>query len=363
MYHWDQIAFEELISDDQFINWVRGDEVSNIDYWKNWKNTHPSQIDEFNQAVKTVKALNFNPHEINQADIRYLWAKTSEKINHPKPEVRFHRILHPLLRVAAILTLPLFLISSWLYFNQNNLEKKYTSLLENKTEQKVTVLAPIGARIVVDLPDGSKVWLNSGSELSYPIIFNTNERHVCLTGEAYFKVQKEEIPFFVSSLGPEIKVYGTEFNVNSYSDEENVTVALIDGKISLELKDKEQFLAPGQISTFNKEKNDISIEHGDVNNFCSWRDGKYIFRNTPLSAILRILQRQHNVSIHLLNTELGNYRYNATIHNESLEQILQLLSMSAPIKYTFKRREMRSNGTYVPDNIEISDDKTRIIKN
>jgi transmembrane sensor len=363
MKQWDQAIFEKLISDNQFISWVRGGELTNSDYWNSWKNTHPDKINEFDEAVRTVESLNFRHSDIHQADIQYLWNKTSKKINQSDSNKGYRRFILTMVRVAAILTLPLLLVSSWLYYNQNNLEKEYSHLLENKTDQKVTVIAPIGARIMVELPDGSKAWLNSGSELTYPIIFNINERRVKLIGEAYFKVQKDEVPFFVSSLGPEIKVYGTEFNVNSYTDEENVTVALVKGKVSLELNGKEEFLAPGQISTFDKGKSSILIGKGDVSNYSSWRDGKYIFRNTTLSSILRILQRQHNVSIQLMNPDLGNYRYNATINNESLEQILQLLSISAPIKYNYKHKEMKPDGTYENDKIEISADKTRIIKN
>jgi ferric-dicitrate binding protein FerR (iron transport regulator) len=265
--------------------------------------------------------------------------------------------------VAAVLLIPLMLVSALLYYNQYNLTQKYSNLLQNKHDQKVTVVAPIGARILVDLPDGSKAWLNSGSEISYPIIFNTGERRVNLVGEAYFKVQKSETPFYVNSLGPEIKVYGTEFNVNSYIDEELVTIALADGKISLDLDGEEKFIVPGQVSAFDKKSKSVTIENTDVLTYSSWREGKYIFRNATLSSILRILQRQHNVTIKLVNPELGNYRYNATINNESLEQILQLLSLSAPIKYNYKRKELKSDGTYMPDNIDISADNTRIIKN
>lgn len=363
MNQWDQIIFEELISDNQFINWARGGKVTDAEYWNNWKNTHPGQIDEFYEAVRTVKSLNFSSAKVNQAEIHYLWNKTSERINEGKRSSGFHHFILRVTRVAAVLLLPLLLVSGWLVNDQHNLTQKYLNLLEDKQVQKVTVIAPIGSRILVDLPDGSKAWLNSGSELSYPIVFNTSERRVELTGEAYFKVQKEEIPFFVSNQGPEIKVYGTEFNVNSYSDEEMVTVALVEGRISLDLIGKEEFLAPGQISIFDKKRKSILIENGDVNNFSIWREGKYIFRDTPLSSILRILQRQHNVTIQLLNPDLGNYRYNATINNESLEQILHLLSLSAPIKYNFKHKGLNMDGTYEPDKIEISSDKTRIIKN
>jgi len=363
MRQWDQNIFEELISNTQFSDWVNGNDLSKADYWNAWENNHPTHSDEFQEAIKIVKSLRFRGSEVKTADIQYIWSKTSKRIQHAKPSTKFRRFILQLTKVAAILLLPVVLASAWLIYTQNNLSQKYSNLLQNKHEQKVTVVAPIGARIVVDLPDGSKAWLNSGSEMTYPIVFNTSERRVNLNGEAYFKVQKDETPFLVSNLGPEIKVYGTEFNVNSYNDEDMVTVALAEGKISLNLNGKEEFLAPGQVSYFDRKLNRVKIEDSDIQLFSGWREGKYIFRETPLSSILRILQRQHNVNIQVMNPELGNYRYNATINNESLEQILQMLSFSAPIKYNYKHKRLNPDGTVEPDNIEVSADKTRIIKN
>lgn len=363
MRQWDQNIFEELTSDTQFIDWVKGDDLSRAEYWNAWENNHPTHSNEFREAIKIVKNLRFRGADVKTADIQYMWSKTSERIQQGKPSIKFRRFVLQLTKVAAILLLPVVLASAWLLYTQYNLSQKYSNLLQNKHEQKVTVVAPIGARIVVDLPDGSKAWLNSGSEMTYPIVFNTSERRVNLSGEAYFKVQKDETPFLVSNLGPEVKVYGTEFNVNSYNDEDMVTVALAEGKISLNLNGKEEFLAPGQVSYFDRKMNKVKIEDADIQLFSGWREGKYIFRETPLSSILRILQRQHNVNIQLMNSELGNYRYNATINNESFGQILQMLSFSAPIKYNYKHKRLNPDGTVEPDNIEISADKTRIIKN
>jgi len=362
MRQWDQNVFEELISNTQFVAWAKGDDQTTDEYWNAWETKHPFYATEFQEAKKVVKNLRFTGAVVNPEDIRYLWAKTSNKIQKSKPTGRFQKFILLATKVAAVLLIPVMMVSAWAFYNQYNLTKKYSNLLEDKHEQKVTVVAPIGARILVDLPDGSKAWLNSGSEISYPIIFSTDERRVNLVGEAYFKIQKSETPFYVNSLGPEIKVYGTEFNVNSYNDEELVTIALAEGKISLDLEGKEAYLLPGQVSFFDKKSKSVETTNSEVKIYSSWRDGKYIFRDTPLIAILRILQRQHNVKIQLLNADLGNYRYNATINNESLEQILNLLAISAPIKYNFKHKVLKPDGTYETDNIEISADKSRIIK-
>lgn len=363
MRQWDQNIFEELISNNHFVAWAKGEDRTNDAYWSSWEKNNPLHTDEFREATRVVKNLRFRGADVKTADVQYLWTKTAERINQGKSVSGFRRLMLQLTKVAAILLLPVTLASAWLFYSQHNLTQKYSNLLEDKHEQKITVIAPIGSRITIDLPDGSKAWLNSGSEITYPVVFNTTERRVNLTGEAYFSIQPDETPFFVSNLGPEIKVYGTEFNVNSYKDEDFVTVALVGGKISLDLNGKEEFLKPGEVSVFDKKENSIAIEKSDVFVHSSWREGKYIFRDTPLSSILRILQRQHNVSIQLLNHELGNYRYNATINNESLEQILQMLSLTAPLKYEYKHKSLNPDGSYEPDNIRIRADKTRIIKN
>lgn len=362
MSEWNQIVFEELISDNDFIAWVRGEAISKNEYWKDWVENHPQNSIEFEEAIQLVKRLNFHEPLISKAEIQYSWAKTSEIIKKSKSVSVFQYFISQAIKVAAILLLPVMLVSIWLFYSQHNLNQKYSNLLENKNEQRITVTAPIGSRIEVDLPDGSKAWLNSGSEMTYPVVFNTTERRIALTGEAYFKVQKSETPFFVSNLGPTVKVYGTEFNLNSYPDEDVISVALKSGRISLEVNEREEFLNPGQVAQFDTKGNTITIETTDVTNFSSWREGKYIFRDTPLSSILRILQRLHNVNIQLLDPKLGDYRYNATIDNESLEQILQMLSLSAPIKYNFKRRVLNADGFWKSNMIEISADKTRILK-
>lgn len=362
MSPWNQNIFEELISDSRFISWVSGNDSSQDSFWNTWIEEHPEYRDEFNEAVKTSKTLKFKGAEISSGEMAYSWAKISEKIGKREQKSRIQHFIGMATKVAAALLLPVLIGSGWILYRQNNIIRNFSEAIKTTQEQNLTVIAPNCTRTIVDLPDGTKVWLNSGSEISYPMVFSDTERRVKLTGEAYFEVKKSEIPFLITNTGPEIKVYGTEFNVNAYDNEDFVTVALDNGKISLLQNGKEEFIKPGQVSTFDKKNKSLAIEDTDVTRFSSWREGKYVFRNTTLSSILRMLQRQYNVNITLDDPNLGNYRYNATIKNESLEQILQLLSLSTPIKFEYKRKELKPDGTYVPDNITISTDNSRIIK-
>lgn len=358
----DNIIFEKLIADSQFIRWAKRKEVEDAEKWENWKTLHPEYSKEFDNAVKLIRSFSFSPPQISDHDVKYLWQQTRSMFVDKKQPSKVRKLITILTKVAAVLFIPLLVYTSWSYFSKDEISFKYAQLIESAETREVTVTAPVGARTLVDLPDGSRVWLNSGSELTYPAIFSENERKVKIAGEAYFKVQKDELPFVVENFGPPIKVYGTEFNVNSYNDEDRVTVALVEGKISLLHHGKELFLAPGQVSYFNKTKDEIVTKKEDIERFVCWREGKLILRDASLNSILRILQRQYNVLVEIDNPQLGEYKYNATFQDEGLEQILELLELSAPIKYRYEKQRLLSNGTYSKPKVIITKDKKRIIK-
>ena len=362
MDHFDDKIFQQLISDTHFIRWAKGAQVPDAEQWHKWKYEHPGHDQEFDEAVKQIRDFSFSDPEISDQEVRYLWNNVYRRITRQAGTSDVRKLSAILTKIAAFLFIPLLAYTAWVHFDKDRMESEYAQLSEIRSNQNISVFAPIGTRTVVDLPDGSKAWLNAGSTLTYPALFSSHERRVHLEGEAFFKVQKSKDPFIVQNFGPEVKVYGTEFNVNSYSNEEFVTIALLEGSVSLKIDGEEQFLTPGQVSYFNKEKQSVAIRNEDINRFICWREGKYIFRNTPLSSILRMLQRQYNVEVDLTQPELGNYRYNATFQNENLEQILDLLELSAPVNYYYRKGDLKSDGTYVRGKVTIYQDNERIVK-
>lgn len=361
MDHTSTPLFKQLISDTGFVRWAKGKPVADKTKWDQWKADHPEHATEFDRAVRTVQRLSFKVPAVNDSEIRYLWKQIPAKAERPKQQINLYRLNHYLTKIAAILFLPLLIYVGWDFYSQYSGAGQRNGILV-KQSQEITVVAPLGSRTLVHLPDGSKAWLNAGSTLSYPPLFAKNERKVFIKGEAYFTIQKSPVPLIVQNDGPAIKVYGTEFNVNSYPNEDEVTVALAEGKISLQLEGQERFLAPGQVSHFYKSTNELRVKTEDIDQFICWREGKYIFRDTPLSSIMRILQRQYNVDIELTDPNLGNYKYNATFRDEGLEQILQLLQLSAPIKYTYAKSNLSKDGGIGKGKVVIKKDFERIVK-
>ncbi|MGE4586216.1 MAG: FecR family protein [Mangrovibacterium sp.] len=362
MNQFNELVFQQLILDKDFMLWARGKDVPDPEKWNRWKFLHPELTKEFDEAVKLVCDLSFSSAPVSDLEIKRWWKALRERMNKVVVPVKNRSLSVIFGKIAAVLVIPLIFYSVWLSLDQQALQSRVQQMNTQWARQTVSVVAPAGTRTVVDLPDGTKVWLNAGSVLTYPPLFRGQVRQVEIFGEAFFQVRKAPIPFIVQNPGPEIRVYGTSFNVNAYPDEETVTVALTEGKISLLTGGKEHFLKPGQVSSFNKETGHLHIRQEPVDRFICWREGKFIFRDTSLSTILRQLQRQYNVDISLDRPELGNYSYIATFQNENLEQILELLKLSAPITYRYEKGKLNRDGSWQKGKISIFKDHERIVK-
>lgn len=186
------------------------------------------------------------------------------------------------------------------------------------------------------LPDGTKVWLNGGSMLTYPSEFATSKRQVSLVGEAYFEVVKDEKkPFHVSTEGMDVKVLGTIFDVQSNSNKNVAEAVLLSGKVEVTPKgDKESvILAPNQMIRINKETGSKEIRTVDAREYALWINDKLSFVNEPLAVILRKMERWYGIDIHIAKNVPLDMRLSLTIRKESKDEILKLLVLIAPIKY------------------------------
>ncbi len=217
-----------------------------------------------------------------------------------------------------------------------------------------TISIPNGKKFNIVLSDGTKVYLNSGSKLTYPVKFLKNSiRKVSLTGEAFFEVAHDEKnKFIVNTEQLDVQVYGTKFNVSNYPENENTDVVLVQGSVSMgesienkTTKEKEFFLSPGYKGTFNKAKKDITNEKVNTGLYTSWMDGNIIFRNTPFKEITRKLERSYNVIIINNNNELDKETFNATIETnyETIEQVLNYFNKVYKINYSIVENKIIIN--------------------
>ncbi|MFA5329584.1 MAG: FecR domain-containing protein [Prolixibacteraceae bacterium] len=213
------------------------------------------------------------------------------------------------------------------------------NLLPLKANENFTTISTnYGQNSKVILPDSSVVWVNSGTTLSYNTNFAVNNRKIKLIGQAFFHIARnEKMPLVVASNDLEIKVLGTRFDVSSYPEDKNISIVLESGSVEI-LKAKDhsviQKLKPGEKAEFDTENRRLSISNVDVYNYTSWKDGVLIFKDESMTKVFEKLERKYNIDVEVKSNKVYQLAFNATIVNESIEEIFDLMKFSCAIKYT-----------------------------
>jgi len=246
-----------------------------------------------------------------------------------------------MMRVAAILFIPLLLGSVYVYYRMDN---KYNMMASSSSVMQEVIACP-GSRVHFTLPDHSEVWLNSGSKLKFALnMTSLDQRNVRLTGQGYFKVAHDKKhPFIVETEKMKIQALGTSFDVSSYCNDSHISSILEEGSIALINLQNKEFarLTPGQQAILDKTSNELTIKEVDTALSTSWRNGKLVFRNSPLVEVTKQMERwfncQINVDPKLLNS---NILYTATIQDETLGEVLKMIEISTSVKTKIEKREV-----------------------
>ncbi|MGQ8337525.1 FecR family protein [Sunxiuqinia sp. A32] len=254
-------------------------------------------------------------------------------------------------KAAAILFLPL-LIASFFY---------YSSTRNSGADAWAEITCPAGARTEFKLPDGSTGFLNSKSTLKYPINFKEN-RDVRLVGEAFFDVVKSRHKFTVTTSRLKIEVLGTCFNVLAYNDLSSEEITLKRGSVRVLDKKNNQLadLAPNQQVVLDKQHNWFTKKEVNASNYISWISGKLIMQNERFEDVAKKLSRWYDVEIEVESQELKDFQYYATFEDEPLEQVLKLISITAPIQYEEKARIKHNDGSFTKRKIKFKLNEDRL---
>ncbi len=301
---------------------------------------------EFNKLFYLWNTLDFHVPERPSSEIESQLNHTLFKILAKDKKRRLFdtRFYKYFARIAAILIFPIIIYAGYLQVKTSNL---------NSPDQFVSVSSQLGTITELVLPDGSIAHLNAGSTISYPKTFSRKNRKVNMSGEVYFDVVKNEAkPMLIDAGDLVVKVYGTSFNINSFSDQNYTEVALVDGNISLLLKEgkiegKDEYkIIPGQTATYNNQRKNLKVETGQTAYQTAWKDGVILFRNTRFQDVVSRLSRRFNVDIMLKDQSLADISMDATFHNESLDEILRLLAISTPFHFYYAPVKQLPNGSF-----------------
>ncbi|WP_337941995.1 FecR domain-containing protein [Parabacteroides sp.] len=290
-------------------------------------------------------------------DIRFIWETTAElklhkqintqqnwkKISKQIATDKYKKKILSFIRTAAAVLLIPVLFATYTLFNT-------VREWNNIPVEQVELNTAYGLISKITLPDGSEVWLNSGSSISYPKRFTKNKRSVQLAGEAYFKVTSDKSNRFdvTTANGLQVSAFGTEFNVKAYEDEDKIEATLAKGHIEVSEigQPVSRTLRPGEQVTYYKNTSKMEVDKVNLAVETSWKDGKMIFRRANMNEVVQRLARHFNVDIKLEGEELYDYKYSATFTTETLHEVLLLLEKTAPIKCTVIEPEQTSDFTY-----------------
>ncbi|MDR0749947.1 MAG: FecR family protein [Tannerellaceae bacterium] len=237
------------------------------------------------------------------------------------------------IQIVAVIAIPiLFCLGSYYYFSSKYAFEPETFVVFTEKGQRTQLL----------LPDGTHVWLNSGSRLCYDTDFNKNSRNVELEGEAFFDVsQNKNSTFKVKTSNVNVLVHGTAFNVSAYRNEETINVFLVRGKISVENNADNQLLAellPDQRISVSKMDMKWRVESCDAEMESLWTQNMLKFENVPATEVFRKLAYWYRMNINIENLN-KDIRYGFTLKSESLKEILDEINKITPINYKINGKE------------------------
>lgn len=312
--------------------------------------------DDQEQLKETLKKhwVDYNDELPTHQNVDYILRKIHHKIQTEEKRPGVNKYIAVFQRIAAILIIPLVLsfIAVLYYFSETS----------NSQVAYAEIHCPLGVQTKFVLPDGTTGFLNSGSYLKFPVNFK-GDRTVTLKGEAFFDVKRdEEHPFIVNTTNLQTKVLGTQFNVIAYENEDSEEVILHEGKVEVYNNSGTilNTLKPNQQLVINTETSICKVSNVDSYQYVSWTEGKLIFRNESLQQVAKRLNRRYNVEIQIQDSELLKYSFRATFLNEPIEEVLKLLSKTAPIQFIEQNRIISTNNTYEKRKFIIGLDKKRL---
>lgn len=364
---------DDFILDKKFCSWVLHPNEETNSYWELFRKENPEREADIQDAILIVKSIQPLDKEVSQQQLDRIF----RKIHKPVKKTKLNWLVP--LKYAAMVA---FIIGagSLAYYSisfrnefppemQGEIASKGKVILadgttkEFETEQTTItqtnsgnlaidsdtirvdsnrkssalnqVIIPYGKRSEITLIDGTRIWLNSGSQLSYPSQFKNDSREIYLSGEAMFDVKHDpKKPFYVITRDVKIKVLGTTFNVLSYADDNTVETVLIKGKVTAgknRLFAETVELSPGERLIYDKAKANLSKDKVDVQLYSSWVDGYLVFKNIPVTEVFMKLKRYYNQEITIDNSLSGITFSGKLDLSDKLEDVLKNIAFASSV--------------------------------
>ncbi|GET22725.1 FecR family protein [Prolixibacter denitrificans] len=381
----------QFLEDKRFIDWVFHPDEDIERYWENYLGEHPEEKTNLLLARKVVGKFRTIDSDLSESQKIMLFSGILKEIERRQSGRRTIKLVTVISRYAAVALL-FFSIGSLLFYRKDNRDQRFlteeisghpsgpmTTLIrpngqhiklaedkstfayqagnkklvindsiqvassedtpDSKTNEMNQLIVPYGKTSEMLLSDGTKIYLNAGSRLIYPDVFEGKHREVFLVGEAYFEVHKDpKHPFIVQTTDINVEVLGTHFNVSAYPSDNVYETTLAEGKVRIRqnnagLFDKSIDLVPNQMAAYNRDNKETKVRHVDVENYILWKDGMLKFASSDFNRVTRKLERFYNIRITFQDPMVGMLKISGKLMlTEKKNEVMDVLSQTASVK-------------------------------
>ncbi|WKN30654.1 DUF4974 domain-containing protein [Porifericola rhodea] len=336
------IYIEDLLTDDNFVKWVKHPNQERKQYWETWLQVHPDRRNDVMLAREMLLKADF----VHQPSTEEAKVEVLERLMETEPQRQNNNQYAKKSRTAWLTyttmaaALALLLLFGIFFFKPKQDTKSVA--VQHPDQSWITKENPSGIKSQLQLPDGTMVWLNAESSLSFPLTFDSTQRIVKLSGEAFFDVARDQNrPFTVQSGQLSTTALGTSFNIFCYPEEESVEVSLLTGIVEVNRRDslvQKHLLKPGEQIIYTQRE--FSKSQFSYNAAIGWKEGLLVFEEENLMHIKRKLERWYGIEVELIGKPDQTWRINGTFKNQSLERVLQRLRYTKDFDYQISGKKV-----------------------
>ncbi len=385
----------DFLNDESFLKWLKNPTQSDTYFWNAYQKKYPAQKAEIKEATLVFNLFYSKEDRLDLNEQYELWKRIQNESN-PRKRSLFFEVL----KYAAIFAF-VFISGGVSYYvfqnttrqyqfqlaespsthkneamivlsdgSQISLEKQMSRISYSKDGDQLIVnndtirqksgsgkelinkvIIPYGKKSMIVLSDGTKVWLNAGSQLIYPSYFLSKNRQVMLIGEAFFEVTKNpERPFVVRTNDMNVQVLGTRFDISAYPEDKIIQTVLEEGKVNLQYsgrgilkRDYNIEMHPNQMVEMDRTSGEAKTRMVDVRKYVSWKEGMLEFEKVDLIRALKQVERYYNVKIVLADPMIGSYKLSGKLDLKDVpEEVLNVIKLTVPIDW-----QKKSNGDFI----------------
>ncbi len=392
MKQYKEYSTEDFLEDILFIQWVINPNKESISYWESVIEENPKKEQDIEKAIQFIKSSKFISKKLEPQEKKRMWGEIKEKINLEKKN---RKTYFNTLKIAAGILI-IFSLSFLFYqsikrdheinyseikatesgldntkvilADESKIELEQTEstikydedgVLELNNEKVVDrenesgeiamnqIIVPRGKRASISFSDGTKIILNSGSHAIYPVTFSDSKREIYVEGEAYLEVAKDKTkPFIVKTNSMSVRVLGTSFNIKAYVEDDEASVVLVEGSVEIKNKNKKTKLSPNQLYKYNAQTKENKVT-SDVNvmEYIGWKDGWLLCNSEELKSVFKKLEIYYDAQILINDPIIETYKTSGKLElKENIEDVLKIISITAPIKYSIDNKTINVYG-------------------